>query len=72
VSFQSGQLIRAGEEVFNNYGPKANEHFLLAYGFVLDPNPCDSFGVALRASGLSARAAWLLDTRCEVLRAPDP
>lgn len=31
----------AGKQIYNNYGAKSNEELLLAYGFVLDPNPDD-------------------------------
>jgi hypothetical protein len=56
VSFQSDQLVPAEAEVFNNYGPKSNEHLLLAYGFVLPDNPADSFGVAIQVTPPAARA----------------
>ena len=36
------QATSAGSQVFNNYGPKSNEEFLLGYGFVIDPNPDDT------------------------------
>ncbi|KEI38998.1 uncharacterized protein L969DRAFT_88387 [Mixia osmundae IAM 14324] len=31
----------AGQQVFNNYGPKSNEEFLLGYGFIIPNNPDD-------------------------------
>jgi hypothetical protein len=34
--------FQAGEEVFNNYGPKPNDELLLGYGFVLPNNPDDT------------------------------
>lgn len=49
VSFQTPQAISAGNEVFNNYGPKSNEEFLLSYGFVLDDNPDDTLILRLGA-----------------------
>jgi hypothetical protein len=37
-----------GDELFNNYGTtKPNEELLLGFGFVLDPNPNDSFLVTI-------------------------
>lgn len=37
--------IPAGNEVFNNYGAKSNEEFLIGYGFVLPNNPSDAVRV---------------------------
>ncbi|CAZ83522.1 unnamed protein product [Tuber melanosporum] len=39
----SGVGVSAGAEVYNNYGPKANEELLMGYGFTLLQNPFDSF-----------------------------
>ncbi|KAI9020709.1 hypothetical protein CLU79DRAFT_213223 [Phycomyces nitens] len=36
LSFVSGQVFGAGEEMFNNYGPKSNEELLLGYGFCFE------------------------------------
>lgn len=47
VSFQMGSDISAGSEVFNNYGAKDNEAFLLGYGFCTRHNPADSVAVQL-------------------------
>ncbi|KAI7866154.1 hypothetical protein BDF14DRAFT_1816675, partial [Spinellus fusiger] len=41
LSFVSGQHYEAGEEVFNNYGPKSNEELLLGYGFCFPVNEHD-------------------------------
>jgi hypothetical protein len=41
--------VRAGEQVFNNYGPKSNEELLLGYGFTLSPNPDDVVALKLGA-----------------------
>ena len=46
IIFRAGSIIGAGHEVFNNYGPKSNEEFLLGYGFCLPNN--DNAAVALR------------------------
>ena len=43
VGFAAGADVAAGDEVFNNYGPKSNEELLLSYGFILDDNPQDSY-----------------------------
>lgn len=32
----------AGEELFNNYGPKPNSELILGYGFALPSNPSDT------------------------------
>lgn len=39
--------IEAGNQVFNNYAPKANEELLLGYGFCTPNNPCDEVGMRL-------------------------
>jgi hypothetical protein len=39
--------IPAGAEITNNYGAKSNEELLLAFGFVLEPNPYDTFSLAV-------------------------
>ncbi|OAD72856.1 hypothetical protein PHYBLDRAFT_169118 [Phycomyces blakesleeanus NRRL 1555(-)] len=41
LSFVSGQVFNAGEEMFNNYGPKSNEELLLGYGFCFEVNEHD-------------------------------
>lgn len=40
--------IAAGQEIFNNYGPKANDELLLGYGFCLPDNPNDSVLLVLK------------------------
>lgn len=37
----TSSAIEAGSEVFNNYGSKSNEEFLMGYGFVLENNEAD-------------------------------
>ncbi|KAI9686494.1 MAG: hypothetical protein M1822_003505 [Bathelium mastoideum] len=37
-----------GEEVFNNYGRKANEELLMGYGFCIPRNPWDRFALAFK------------------------
>ncbi|KAL9095759.1 MAG: hypothetical protein Q9165_002191 [Trypethelium subeluteriae] len=39
---------KEGEEVFNNYGRKANEELLMGYGFCVSQNPWDRFALAFR------------------------
>ena len=34
--------IRAGEQIYNNYGPKGNQELLFTYGFAIEDNPLDS------------------------------
>jgi hypothetical protein len=38
-SLACAQSIEAGHEVNNNYGPKANDEFLIGYGFCMADNP---------------------------------
>jgi len=41
------QSITKGSEIFNNYGPKASEELLLGYGFVLDGQDNEYYGVKM-------------------------
>jgi hypothetical protein len=76
VSFVTQAPIAAGEEVFNNYGPKSNEELLLSFGFVLPDNPQDTLALRLPVDP-SARASsspmgllpWLRLPRRFVVRA---
>jgi hypothetical protein len=52
VVYQSGEEIKAGHEVFNNYGAKGNEEFLMGYGFCLMDNVEDEFAVQLSSHSL--------------------
>lgn len=38
----------AGDEVFNNYGPKGNDELLLGYGFCIPGNPHSSVSLTLK------------------------
>lgn len=40
-TFSAGYEVKAGQEIFNNYGPKGNEELLMAYGFCLDTQDYD-------------------------------
>lgn len=44
---------RRGQELYNNYGRKSNEEFILGYGFALASNPYDFVRVAPAARGVS-------------------
>ncbi|RUP44731.1 hypothetical protein BC936DRAFT_149074 [Jimgerdemannia flammicorona] len=37
----AGEEVGAGEQLYNNYGPKSNEELLLGYGFCFKNNPYD-------------------------------
>lgn len=41
VHFITDEDLTAGNECFNNYGPKGNEEFLMGYGFCIENNPDD-------------------------------
>ncbi|OUM60330.1 hypothetical protein PIROE2DRAFT_69739 [Piromyces sp. E2] len=41
VHFITDEDLKAGNECFNNYGPKGNEEFLMGYGFCIENNPDD-------------------------------
>ena len=42
IRFQCVGGIRAGEQIYNNYGPKGNQELLFTYGFAIEDNPLDS------------------------------
>ncbi|KAL1916423.1 uncharacterized protein VTP21DRAFT_5614 [Calcarisporiella thermophila] len=54
VEFISNDTIKAGEQVYNNYGGKSNEELLLGYGFCIEDNPLDYVAVKLNFSGPAA------------------
>lgn len=41
------EAVRAGDEIFNNYFPKQNGEYLLAYGFALQDNPVEQFAIKM-------------------------
>ena len=47
-SIAIGDYVQAGEEVFNNYGSKANDELLIGYGFCVPNNPHDSILLTLK------------------------
>ena len=47
IIFHTGEVIEEGKEVFNNYGGKGNEEFLMGYGFVLENNRQDLVSIQL-------------------------
>lgn len=46
----------AGEELFNNYGPKPNSELILGYGFALPANPSDTIVLQIGVGGGAAPA----------------
>lgn len=40
--------VTAGQQVYNNYGPKGNDELLLGYGFCIPDNPCDTVMLTLK------------------------
>lgn len=52
VGFVAKELISAGFEVYNNYGPKGNENLLNNYGFVLEDNSKDYYKITLATTKL--------------------
>lgn len=53
VLFIAEQAWNKGEEVFNNYGGKGNEEFLMGYGMCLPQNSQDTFIFAMSGGHLS-------------------
>lgn len=56
LQFVVQERIPRGAEIFNNYGPKSNEEFLMGYGFVIPGNLHDTFAVKLGVVGAAATA----------------
>ncbi|AMD21010.1 HEL271Wp [Eremothecium sinecaudum] len=48
VSFAISEKVKAGDEIFNNYGDRSNEHLLLHYGFAISNNEFDVATMSLR------------------------
>lgn len=57
VSFIINESYKAGEEVFNNYGPKSNAEWLLGYGFTIPNNPDDVVIIKVNL-GADPNQAW--------------
>jgi hypothetical protein len=53
---ESGVGVEAGNEVFNNYGPKGNGELLLGYGFCIPNNPHDTVAMMLKPPSPSLQA----------------
>jgi hypothetical protein len=52
VTLVNKDVVGKGGQVFNNYGPKGNEELLMGYGFTIENNEADTFGLAV-ATGRS-------------------
>lgn len=52
----AGEKLAAGEQVYNNYGPKKNSELILGYGFALDGN--DEVGLAMKTPPESILGLW--------------
>jgi hypothetical protein len=50
VSFihEGKEILKKGEEVNNNYGPKSNEELLMGFGFTLPNNADDTYTLAIK------------------------
>lgn len=59
---EAGEAIAKGAEVFNNYGAKGNEEFLLGYGFCLQDNPHDEYTVSISTKNLDPQTMTLLES----------
>ncbi len=49
VALAEDESVAAGDEVFNNYGPKSNGELLIGYGFCIQDNPHDTVAMTLKA-----------------------
>eukprot|EP01029_Cantina_marsupialis_P002101 TRINITY_DN1191_c0_g1_i1.p1 TRINITY_DN1191_c0_g1~~TRINITY_DN1191_c0_g1_i1.p1 ORF type:complete len:717 (+),score=170.75 TRINITY_DN1191_c0_g1_i1:39-2189(+) len=58
LRFVAGEAVEKGEQIYNNYGPKGNEEFLVSYGFCLDPNPQDSVCIVLGCPDEEMKPFW--------------
>ncbi|KAJ1661960.1 hypothetical protein EV178_006277 [Coemansia sp. RSA 1646] len=50
VEFVTREELRAGAQVFNNYGPKSNEELLMRYGFCVPGNPFSYYHIRINDS----------------------
>ena len=75
IRFRCVDEIKAGEQIYNNYGPKGNQELLFTYGFAIEDNPLDSvdgivFGCRCPEGG-DEEAIRLHEARMELLREHD-
>jgi len=57
LEFVCDKAVKAGEEIWNNYGDKGNDELLMCYGFAIEDNHCDKVSLALApAAGSSSDA----------------
>ncbi|KAK9360024.1 hypothetical protein V1504DRAFT_456188 [Lipomyces starkeyi] len=61
-AISSGTSIEAGDEVFNNYGPKGNEELLMGYGFCIENNELDVVTLKLRHPPMSLAKVQLISS----------
>ena len=77
IRFRCVDEIKAGEQIYNNYGPKGNQELLFTYGFAIADNPLDSvegivFGCRCPEDDYEEDSAKLLhEARMELLREHD-
>ncbi|KAL7424282.1 hypothetical protein Q5752_001872 [Cryptotrichosporon argae] len=57
VSISCARALGPSVEVYNNYGPKANDELVLGYGFALRDNPDDTVALRLGVGSIPAPAA---------------
>ncbi|KAJ2484423.1 hypothetical protein IWW47_005677, partial [Coemansia sp. RSA 2052] len=50
IGFSMDAVVEAGQQIFNNYGPKSNEELMMGYGFCMLPNPYSWFHIKLNYS----------------------
>lgn len=68
IGLQILEPYGAGQELFNNYGPRDNEGLLLAYGFTIPENPFDHLVISIKpppGSPLEATRTWKPDLRSD-------
>ncbi|KAJ2661709.1 hypothetical protein IWW48_002255 [Coemansia sp. RSA 1200] len=63
VQFVTNEKLRAGAQVFNNYGPKSNEELLMGYGFCIPNNPFSYYHIRMNYSKdpMAARKRQILE-----------
>ncbi|CCH41659.1 hypothetical protein BN7_1200 [Wickerhamomyces ciferrii] len=57
MTFTTEQIVKKGDEIFSNYGPKSNHELLFGYGFVMDNNIYDKAVLALRLQDVNITEA---------------
>lgn len=57
VRFETSEILKEGDEIYNNYGDKSSENLLLSYGFIQENNEYDQTRLTLRLDSETIKQA---------------